>query len=66
MRSIAANGLKFTVSAVPNGPAVTLQTGTGTMNAIAISNHEYYVSGVGTAMTTRSTSAISDPEVVAL
>jgi len=50
VRSIAANGLKFTVSAVPNGPVVTLQTGTGTMNAIAISNHEYYVSGVGTAI----------------
>ena len=50
VRSIAANGLKFTVSAVPNGPAVVLQTGTGTMNAIAISNHEYYVSGVGTAI----------------
>ena len=50
VRSIAANGLKFSVSAVPNGPAVTLQTGTGTMNAIAVSNHEYYVSGVGTAI----------------
>ena len=50
VRSIAANGIKFTVSAVPNGPAVTLQSGTGTMNSIAISNHEYYVSGVGTAI----------------
>ena len=50
VRSIAANGLKFTVSAVPNGPVVTLQTGTGTMNAFAIGNHEYYVSGVGTAI----------------
>ena len=50
VRSIAANGIKFTVSAVPNGPAVTLQDGTGTMNSIAISNHEYYVSGVGVAI----------------
>ena len=50
VRSIAANGLKFTVSAVPNGPAVVLQDGTGTMNSIAISDHEYYVSGVGTAI----------------
>ena len=50
VRSIAANGIKFTVSAVPNGPAVTLQNGTGTMNSIAISNHEYYVSGVGVAI----------------
>ena len=50
VRSISANNLKFTVSTVPNGPAVTLQNGTGTMNSIAISNHEYYVSGVGTAI----------------
>ena len=50
VRSIAANGIKFTVSAVPNGPAVILQNGTGTMNSIAVSNHEYYVSGVGTAI----------------
>jgi len=50
VRSIAANGIKFTVSAVPGGPAVTLQAGTGTMNSIAISNHEYYVSGVGVAI----------------
>jgi hypothetical protein len=50
VRSIAANGIKFTVSAVPGGPAVTLQAGTGTMNSIAISKHEYYVSGVGTAI----------------
>jgi hypothetical protein len=50
VRSIAANGIKFTVSAVPGGPAVALQNGTGTLNAIAISNHEYYVSGVGTAI----------------
>ena len=50
VRSIAANNIKFTVSTVPGGPAVTLQTGTGTMNSIAISNHEYYVSGVGSAI----------------
>jgi hypothetical protein len=50
VRSIAANDIKFTISAVPGGPAVILQYGTGTMNSIAISNHEYYVSGVGTAI----------------
>ena len=50
VRSISANNLKFTVSAIPNGPVVTLATGTGTMNAIAVSNREYYVSGVGTAI----------------
>jgi hypothetical protein len=50
VRSISANNLKFTVSTVPNGPVVTLGTGTGTMNAISIGNREYYVSGVGTAI----------------
>ena len=50
VRSIAANGLKFTISTVPNGPAVVLQTGTGTAYATAISNKEYYVSGVGEAI----------------
>lgn len=50
VRSIAANGIKFTVSTVPNGASVILQNGTGTMNSIAISNHEYYVSGVGSAI----------------
>ena len=50
VRSIAANGLKFTVSTVPGGPVVVLQSRSGNMNAIAVSDHEYYVSGVGTAI----------------
>jgi len=50
VRSISANRTKFTVSAVQYGPAVVLANGTGTMNGIAISNREYYVSGVGTAI----------------
>ena len=50
VRSIAANGLKFTISEVLNGAAVTLQTGTGTSTATAISNKEYYVNGVGSAI----------------
>ena len=50
VRSIAANGLKFTISTVPNGSAVILQTGTGTATATAISNKEYYISGVGSAI----------------
>ena len=50
VRSISANGLKFTVSAVEGGPVVTLASGSGTMAATAISNREYYVSGVGTAI----------------
>ncbi len=50
VRSISANGIKFTVSAVEGGPAVSLSSGTGTMATTAISNREYYVSGVGSAI----------------
>jgi len=50
VRSIAANGLKFTVSAADGGPAVVLANGTGVAAATAISSREYYVSGVGTAI----------------
>lgn len=50
IRSIAANGLKFTVSLVENGPTVLLSTGTGTGTATTTSNRQYYVSGVGTAI----------------
>lgn len=52
VRSIAANGLKFTVSETQGGTAVTLATGTGAglNQATTISNREYYVSGVGTAI----------------
>ena len=51
VRSIAANGTKFTVSATQYGStAVTLASGTGTMSSIAISDREYYVAGVGTAI----------------
>ena len=51
VRSIAANGTKFTVSAAQySSTAVALANGTGTMSSIAISNREYYVSGVGTAI----------------
>jgi len=50
VRTISANKQKFTISETKNGIVVTLELGTGTMNAIAISDHEYYVSGVGTAI----------------
>ncbi len=52
VRSIAANGLKFTVSDTPGGTAVNLASGqsTGVNEAVTISNREYYVSGVGTAI----------------
>lgn len=50
VRSIAANGIKFTVSTTPGGPAVTLINGTGNAYATALANRDYYVSGVGTAI----------------
>jgi hypothetical protein len=52
VRSFAANGQKFTVSATPGGPAVDLASGqsAGVNQATTISNREYYVAGVGTAI----------------
>lgn len=52
VRSFAANGLKFTVSLTPGGDVVALETGRDAFPNIAttISNREYYVSGVGTAI----------------
>ena len=51
VRSFAANGLKFTVSATDGGAAVELASGTGFPGAATtISNIEYYVAGVGTAV----------------
>ena len=50
VRTISGNRTKFTISDVQYGPVVELQSGTGTMNSIAISNREYYVSGVGVAI----------------
>ena len=45
------NELQFTVSLTPNGPDVALASGTVVgMPALAISNREYYVAGVGTAI----------------
>jgi hypothetical protein len=48
--SITAFGTKFTVSTVNGGVPVQLQFGTGNATAISISDREYYVSGVGTAI----------------
>ena len=50
VRSIAVNGIKFTLSTIPNGSILQLENGTGNMNAVALSNFEYYVSGVGAAI----------------
>jgi hypothetical protein len=51
IRSFAANGLKFTVSATLGGSVVELASGTGVPGgATTISNREYYVSGVGTSV----------------
>jgi hypothetical protein len=50
VHSIAAIGTKFTVSSVKGGSVVPLQFGTGNSTAISISNREYYVAGVGSAI----------------
>jgi len=63
VRSISANGIKFTVSAVEGGPAVVLASGIGTAVATAISNREYYVSGVGTAIELLPTTNYVVPEL---
>jgi hypothetical protein len=75
IRSISANGLKFTVSEEPGGAVVLLQNGQGTSSAITISSREYYVSGVGSAIELLPVSNFvvaetyaqdSDPETVAV
>jgi len=48
--TIAAIGTKFTVSTVKGGTNTQLQFGTGNATAISISDKEYYVAGVGTAI----------------
>lgn len=63
VRSISANSIKFTVSAVDGGPVVSLQTGTGTMAATSISNREYYVSGVGSAIELLPSTNFITPEL---
>ena len=63
VRSISASGIKFTVSAVEGGPAVVLASGTGTVDATAISNREYYISGVGTAIELLPTVNYATPEL---
>jgi hypothetical protein len=50
VRSVSANGLKFTVTEEPGGAVVSLQNGKGNSTAISISNREYYVSGVGSSI----------------
>jgi len=55
VRSISGDYQKFTISETLYGTVFELQSGTGTMNAIAISDREYYVSGVGSAIELLST-----------
>ena len=68
VRSFAANGLKFTVSLAPGGPAVALESGRDAFPNVAttISNREYYVSGTGTAIELLPVSNFSVTESYAL
>jgi hypothetical protein len=50
IKTIAANGVQFSISAQAGGATVPLSTDIYQNTAIAISNQEYYVAGVGTAI----------------
>ena len=50
IKTISANRIQFSISTIEDGPAVQLSTATGTMPALALSNKQYYVSGVGTSI----------------
>jgi hypothetical protein len=63
IRSISANGLKFTVAEEPGGAVVALQNGKGTSTAISISNKEYYVSGVGESISLLPVNNFVAPEL---
>ena len=62
IKSISANRIQFSISTVIDGPAVQLSTATGTMVALATSNKEYYVAGVGTAIELLPVSDFVTPE----
>ena len=50
IKSISANGIQFSISTVADGATVILSTDVYQHTATAISNNEYYVAGVGTAI----------------
>ena len=50
IKSIAANGIQFSISTVADGATVILTTEAYQRTATAISSNEYYVAGVGTAI----------------
>jgi hypothetical protein len=50
VRSISADGFKFTISETPGGVIADLLTGTGEGTATTIADRQYYVSGVGTSI----------------
>lgn len=50
VRTVTANGLKFTISETLGGETYSLQNGTGTATANLIVDRQYYVAGVGTGI----------------
>ena len=64
VRSIFS-GTQFSVSAVPNGPSVTLIGASGIMTALATALNEYYVAGVGAAIELLPVSNFVVPETYA-
>ena len=50
VRSVSANGLKFTISETLGGEAYQLQNGSGNATANVTTNRQYYVEGVGSSI----------------
>ena len=50
IQSIAANGIQFSISTQKGGGVYPLDIGSGSVTATVVSDLEYYVSGVGTAI----------------
>ena len=63
VQSLAANGTQFSISLQKGGGAYPLQVGSSSARAIAVSDLEYYVSGVGTAIELLPVADFSTPEL---
>jgi Pyruvate/2-oxoacid:ferredoxin oxidoreductase gamma subunit len=63
IQSLAANGIQFSISTQKGGGAYPLELGSAAARAIAVSNLEYYVSGVGTAIELLPVDNFSTPEL---
>jgi hypothetical protein len=63
VQSLAANGIQFSISTQKGGGVYPLAPGSASARAIAVSDLEYYVSGVGTAIELLPVADFSTPEL---